>query len=100
MLTSVRELARSLLSIIETRARLAANELEEQAVRLVEITLWFSLAILFLSVAGLTIPQLFLAVALLNVVVAGWIFCSVPEFVVRLRLWLLSAGGQPPASSS
>lgn len=57
-------------------------------------------SILFLSVAGLTIPQLFLAVALLNVVVAGWIFCSVPEFVVRLRLWLLSAGGQPPASSS
>jgi uncharacterized membrane protein YqjE len=51
MLGSVRELARSLLSIVETRARLAANELEEQAVRLVEIALWFALAILFLSVA-------------------------------------------------
>jgi uncharacterized membrane protein YqjE len=51
MLASVRELARTLLAIIETRARLAANELEEQAVRLVEIALWFALAILFLSVA-------------------------------------------------
>ena len=51
MLASVRELARSLLSIVETRARLAANELEEQTVRLVEIALWFALAILFLSVA-------------------------------------------------
>jgi len=39
MLASVRELARSLLSIVETRARLAANELEEQTVRLVEIAL-------------------------------------------------------------
>ena len=51
MLASVRELARSLLAIVETRARLAATELEEQAVRLVEIALWFALAILFLSVA-------------------------------------------------
>ncbi|MBF6622405.1 MAG: MFS transporter [Pseudomonas stutzeri] len=46
------------------------------------------LSILFLSVAGLSIPQLFLAVALLNVLVTGWIFCSVPEFLVRFRLWV------------
>ena len=51
MLASVRELARTLLAILETRARLAATELEEQAVRLVEIALWFALPILFLSVA-------------------------------------------------
>ncbi|MGH8676599.1 MAG: phage holin family protein [Burkholderiales bacterium] len=51
MLASVRELARSLLAIVETRARLAATELEEQAVRLVEIALWFALAMLFLGVA-------------------------------------------------
>jgi uncharacterized membrane protein YqjE len=51
MLGSVRELARTLLSIVETRARLAANELEEQAVRIVEIAMWFAMAILFLSVA-------------------------------------------------
>ncbi|HCJ31168.1 MAG TPA: MFS transporter, partial [Pseudomonas sp.] len=52
-------------------------------------------SILFLSVAGLSIPQLFLAVALLNVLVAGWIFYSVPEFVSRFRPWLLGAGEQP-----
>lgn len=46
------------------------------------------LSILFLSVAELSIPQLFLAVALLNVLVTGWIFCSVPEFLVRFRLWV------------
>jgi uncharacterized membrane protein YqjE len=51
MLASVRELARSLIAIVETRARLAASELEEQAVRLVEIALWFALSLLFLSVA-------------------------------------------------
>jgi MFS family permease len=52
-------------------------------------------SILFLTVAGLSIPQLFLAVALLNVLVAGWIFYSVPEFVARFRLWLFRAGELP-----
>jgi len=57
MLGSARELARTLLAFAETRGRLAAGELEEQALRLVEITLWvacalffFGLAIVFLSV--------------------------------------------------
>ncbi|MHB0819519.1 MFS transporter [Stutzerimonas stutzeri] len=45
-------------------------------------------AILLLTVAGLSIPQLFLTVALLNVLVTGWIFTSVPEFLQRFRLWL------------
>lgn len=49
-------------------------------------------SILFLTVAGLSIPQLFLAVALLNVVVTGWIFISVPEFLTRFRAWLLRQG--------
>lgn len=49
-------------------------------------------SILILTMAGLSIPQLFLAVALLNVLVAGWIFSSVPEFAVRFRLWLFGAG--------
>lgn len=51
MLGSVRELARSVLAIVQTRARLAATELEEQVVRLVEIALWFALALLLLGVA-------------------------------------------------
>ena len=57
MLGSLRELARTLLSFAETRTRLAAAELEEQAVRLVEILIWiaaalflFGVALLFLSV--------------------------------------------------
>lgn len=53
-------------------------------------------SILILTVAGLSIPQLFLAVALLNVLVAGWIFSSVPEFAVRFRLWLFGAGNPAP----
>jgi len=53
-------------------------------------------SILILSVAGLSIPQLFLAVALLNVLVAGWIFSSVPEFAVRFRLWLLGERNPAP----
>lgn len=52
-------------------------------------------SILVLTVAGLSIPQLFLAVALLNVLVAGWIFYSVPEFVARFRLWLFRTGELP-----
>ncbi len=57
MLGSARELARTLLGFAETRARLAASELEEQALRFIEIALWtacalfcFGLAIVFASV--------------------------------------------------
>lgn len=57
MLGSARELARSLLAFAETRARLAAGEVEEQALRFIEIALWaacalffFGLAIVFISV--------------------------------------------------
>jgi 1-acyl-sn-glycerol-3-phosphate acyltransferase len=42
-----------------------------------------------LLAAGLTIPQLFLVTALLNAVVALWIFLLVPEFLVRFVDWLL-----------
>jgi 1-acyl-sn-glycerol-3-phosphate acyltransferase len=39
--------------------------------------------------AGLTIPDLFLAVALLNAAVAIYIFRLVPEFLMRFLAWLL-----------
>jgi 1-acyl-sn-glycerol-3-phosphate acyltransferase len=42
-----------------------------------------------LLAVGLTIPQLFLVTALLNAVVALWIFLLVPEFLVRFVDWLL-----------
>jgi 1-acyl-sn-glycerol-3-phosphate acyltransferase len=38
---------------------------------------------------GLTIPQLFLAAALLNAAVAIYIYTLVPEFLMRFLIWLL-----------
>jgi uncharacterized membrane protein YqjE len=51
MLGSVRELARTLLSFAETRARIAATELEEQVARLAEILVWAAVALFFSGVA-------------------------------------------------
>ncbi|GIK24776.1 MAG: glycerol acyltransferase [Rhodocyclales bacterium] len=42
-----------------------------------------------LFAAGLTIPQLLLATALLNAVVALYIYRLVPEFLMRFIVWLL-----------
>ena len=39
--------------------------------------------------AGFTIPQLFLATALLNAVVAIYIYTLVPEFLMRFLIWML-----------
>jgi 1-acyl-sn-glycerol-3-phosphate acyltransferase len=45
-------------------------------------------AIVVLS-SGFSIPQLFLLTALLNVVVAAYIFTLVPEFLMRFIVWML-----------
>jgi 1-acyl-sn-glycerol-3-phosphate acyltransferase len=45
-------------------------------------------AILLLG-QGLSIPQLFLATAIMNAVVAAYIFSLVPEFLMRFLAWLL-----------
>jgi uncharacterized membrane protein YqjE len=58
MLGSARELARTLLAFAETRTRLAATELEEQSIRLVEILLWLAAALFFAGVALLFIAVL------------------------------------------
>ncbi|AQY65316.1 MFS transporter [Pseudomonas veronii] len=47
-------------------------------------------SILLLSVAKLSIPELFLVVSLLNVAVNAYIFKIVPEFTMRFMIWLLS----------
>jgi hypothetical protein len=39
--------------------------------------------------AGLTLPQLFLVVALMNAAVAAYIYTLVPEFLMRFICWLL-----------
>jgi len=51
MLGPVREIARSLLSYALTRTRLAATELEEQALRLIEIVVWLATALFFAGIA-------------------------------------------------
>ena len=45
--------------------------------------------IVLLSVADLSIPQLFLVVSLLNIGVNAYIFSIVPEFTMRFMIWLL-----------
>ena len=47
-------------------------------------------AILLLGVAGLTVPQFFLALAVANIGVALYIYTVVPEFVMRFLVWMLS----------
>ena len=48
------------------------------------------LAIILLNVADISIPQLFLLTALLNAVVAIYIFSLVPEFLMRFLVWLMT----------
>ncbi|MGA8137334.1 MAG: MFS transporter [Pseudomonas gingeri] len=47
-------------------------------------------SILLLSVARLSIPELFLVVSLMNIAVNTYIFKIVPEFSMRFMIWLLS----------
>jgi 1-acyl-sn-glycerol-3-phosphate acyltransferase len=46
------------------------------------------LAILLLGPVGLSIPELFLVTAVLNAIVAAYIFSLVPEFLMRFLVWL------------
>ncbi|RMU07464.1 Acyltransferase protein [Pseudomonas syringae pv. coriandricola] len=46
-------------------------------------------SILLLSFAKLSIPQLFLAISLMNIAVNIYIFKIVPEFTMRFMIWLL-----------
>jgi hypothetical protein len=38
--------------------------------------------------AGVSIPQLFLAVGVMNALVAAYLYTLVPEFAARFRIWL------------
>jgi 1-acyl-sn-glycerol-3-phosphate acyltransferase len=48
-----------------------------------------ALAAMLLLQMGFTIPQIFMATAIMNAVVAAYIFSLVPEFLVRFLAWLL-----------
>jgi uncharacterized membrane protein YqjE len=50
MLGSVKDVARTLIAYAETRTRLAASEVEEQAFRFAEIAVWASIAFFFFGV--------------------------------------------------
>jgi 1-acyl-sn-glycerol-3-phosphate acyltransferase len=47
------------------------------------------LAVVWLEVLGLTIPQLFILAAILNAAVAIYIYTLVPEFLMRFLTWVL-----------
>jgi 1-acyl-sn-glycerol-3-phosphate acyltransferase len=47
------------------------------------------MAMVLLGSAGFSIPQLFLVTAILNAVVAVYIFTLVPEFLMRFLVWML-----------
>jgi len=48
------------------------------------------LGIVFLSILGWTIPQFFLAIAVLNMLMLAAIFYSAPEFIQRFKIWIAS----------
>ncbi|WOX06653.1 MFS transporter [Microbulbifer pacificus] len=48
------------------------------------------MGIVFLNMLGATIPQFFLIISLMNAAVAVFVFTKVPEFAMRLMIWLLS----------
>ncbi|MDP5209438.1 MFS transporter [Microbulbifer sp. 2205BS26-8] len=48
------------------------------------------LGLFFLNVLEVTIPQFFLVIALMNAAVAIFVFTRVPEFAMRLLIWMLS----------
>lgn len=71
----------------EQRARvIAANNILNALFMVVSAIV----TIILLSVAKLSIPQLFLVVSLLNIAVNAYIFRIVPEFTMRFMIWLLS----------
>lgn len=45
---------------------------------------------LFLGVAGLTIPEYFVVVAIMNIVAAVYVYSQVPEFMLRFVIWIIS----------
>ena len=47
-------------------------------------------AILALVVVKISLTEYFLALALMNIVVAGYVYAQVPEFVLRFFIWILS----------
>lgn len=80
-----------LYSLVQTRSERSHLSRTIAAINIVNalfMVLSAVVAIALLS-AGLEIPQLFLVVSLMNIAVAVFIFTLVPEFLMRLFVWLL-----------
>lgn len=65
MLGAIRQLTRTLVAFAETRTRLAANELEEQALRFFEIAMW-ALAALFLLTLAIVLAAVLVVLVFWN----------------------------------
>lgn len=48
------------------------------------------MGILMLGVIGLSIPEFFLVLSIMNLIVAGFVYQQVPEFALRFIVWVLS----------
>ncbi|QFS85385.1 MULTISPECIES: MFS transporter [unclassified Marinobacter] len=48
------------------------------------------LAMLMLGVIGLSIPEFFLVLSIMNLIVAGFVYQQVPDFALRFVIWVLS----------
>jgi hypothetical protein len=73
-------------SVVHERSRVvAANNILNALFMVVSAII----AIVLLVLLNLTIPQLFLVVSLLSVLVCGALFIDVPEFIERFLLWSL-----------
>ena len=48
------------------------------------------LATLFLSIMELSIPQFFMVIAIMNAVVAWYIYRTIPEFLMRFIIWIIT----------
>jgi 1-acyl-sn-glycerol-3-phosphate acyltransferase len=80
-----------LLSLIQTRAPRARLSRIIAANNILNAVFMVTAAMLALALfaAGLSIPQVLLVTAILNALVAAYIFSLVPEFLMRFVSWLL-----------
>lgn len=74
-------------TVPEKRARIIAALNVMNALFMVASAL---LGVLVLGVMGLSIPEFFLVLAIMNLVVVSYVYQQVPEFALRFIIWILS----------
>ena len=80
-----------LYALVQTRSEPAHRARVIAANNILNAAFMVASAVLAIALlgAGVTIPNLFLAMGLLNAVVAVYIFTLVPEFLLRFIVWIL-----------